>query len=35
MGICFDCQLVEQVPVEEFDVKMDYVISPDEFIGNE
>ena len=35
MGICFDCQLVEQVPVEEFDVKMDYVVSPDEFVGNE
>ncbi|MBR5254615.1 MAG: 5-formyltetrahydrofolate cyclo-ligase [Bacteroidales bacterium] len=35
MGICFNCQLVEQVPVEEFDVKMDYVISPDEFVGDE
>lgn len=33
MGICFSCQLVESVPVEDFDVKMDYVVTPEEFIG--
>lgn len=27
VGVCFDFQLVENVPVEEFDVKMDVVVS--------
>lgn len=35
MGICFDCQFVEEVPVEDFDVKMDFVVTPNEFIANE
>lgn len=34
-GICFDFQLRENVPVEEFDVKMDYVITPKGFVGDE
>ncbi len=34
-GICFDFQLRESVPVEEFDVKMDYVITPKGFVNNE
>ncbi len=35
IGICFDFQLVESVPVEEFDVKMDFVVSDKGFVGNE
>ena len=35
MGICFSCQLVESVPTEDFDVKMDFVVTPNEIIGNE
>lgn len=27
IGVCFDFQIVEQVPTEDFDVKMDVVIS--------
>lgn len=34
-GVCFDFQLVESVPVEEFDVKMDFVVSDKGFVGNE
>lgn len=26
-GICFDCQILEQIPTEAHDVKMDFVIS--------
>ncbi|MDR1121724.1 MAG: 5-formyltetrahydrofolate cyclo-ligase [Dysgonamonadaceae bacterium] len=28
VGICFDFQLVEKVPVEDHDVAMDYVVTP-------
>ena len=27
IGVCFDCQLVEEVPMEEYDEKMDVVIA--------
>lgn len=32
MGICFDFQLIDKVPVEPNDVKMDYVISENDFV---
>ncbi len=35
IGICFDFQLLDKVPVEDFDVKMDYVFSYNTLIGNE
>jgi 5-formyltetrahydrofolate cyclo-ligase len=27
-GICFECQIVDELPVENHDVKMNYVITP-------
>ena len=35
IGICFDFQLVERVPVEEFDVPMNNVITPNGFVRDE
>lgn len=35
IGICFDFQLVERVPVEEFDVPMNNVVSPKGFVKDE
>lgn len=32
MGICFDFQLIDKVPTEPNDVKMDFVISENDFI---
>lgn len=32
MGICFDFQLFDQIPVDEKDIKMDYVVSENDFI---
>lgn len=27
VGVCFDFQLIEEVPVDEYDIKMDLIIS--------
>lgn len=35
MGICFDFQLVDEVPVEDFDVAMDCVVSKNGFVKHE
>lgn len=32
MGICFDFQLLDRIPAESNDIKMDYVISENDFI---
>ena len=35
MGICFDFQLVDKVPVEDFDVAMDCIVSKNGFVKHE
>lgn len=32
MGICFDFQLIDNVPTEPNDIKMDYIVSENDFI---
>lgn len=32
IGICFDFQLLDQIPIEPTDIKMDYIISENELI---
>lgn len=34
VGICYDFQLLDSVPSDEHDVKMDMVITPDRLVGN-
>lgn len=33
VGICYDFQLLDSVPFEEYDIKMDIVITPDRLVG--
>lgn len=33
VGICYDFQLLDSVPSEEYDIKMDIVITPDRLVG--
>lgn len=32
MGICFEFQLLDTIPVDTNDIKMDYIVSENEFI---
>ncbi|MGN0771186.1 MAG: 5-formyltetrahydrofolate cyclo-ligase [Christensenellales bacterium] len=32
VGICFDCQLVDEIDADEWDVRMDYIVSDKEIV---